>query len=190
MPGRHNVQNALAAIGVAAELGIPDEVIARGFERFGGVKRRFTRVGEIDGATVIDDYGHHPVEIKAVLAAAREGATGRVIAVVQPHRFTRLRDLMDDFQAPSTMPTSSMSRRSTRRRGADRGRGRGRVGRRPEAAWPPDGERTSAVRGPLPAAARHRPSARRHGDLPRRGRHHQMGRGLAEGTPASERLNK
>jgi UDP-N-acetylmuramate--alanine ligase len=98
MPGRHNVQNALAAIGVAAELGIPDEVIARGFERFGGVKRRFTRVGEIDGATVIDDYGHHPVEIKAVLAAAREGATGRVIAVVQPHRFTRLRDLMDDFQ--------------------------------------------------------------------------------------------
>jgi len=98
MPGRHNVQNALAAIGVAAELGIGDEVIARGFERFDGVKRRFTRVGEIDGAIVIDDYGHHPVEIKAVLAAAREGAQGRVIAVVQPHRFTRLRDLMDEFQ--------------------------------------------------------------------------------------------
>jgi UDP-N-acetylmuramate--alanine ligase len=98
MPGRHNVQNALAAIGVAAELGIPDDVIARGFEKFGGVKRRFTRVGEVEGAIIIDDYGHHPVEIKAVLAAAREGATGRVIAVVQPHRFTRLRDLMDDFQ--------------------------------------------------------------------------------------------
>ena len=98
MPGRHNVQNALAAIGVAAELGIPDDVIARGFEKFGGVKRRFTRVGEVEGAIVIDDYGHHPVEIKAVLAAAREGAQGRVIAVVQPHRFTRLRDLMDDFQ--------------------------------------------------------------------------------------------
>ncbi|MGZ8999124.1 MAG: UDP-N-acetylmuramate--L-alanine ligase, partial [Allosphingosinicella sp.] len=98
MPGRHNVQNALAAIGVAAELGISDEVIAHGFDRFHGVKRRFTRVGEIDGAIVIDDYGHHPVEIKAVLAAAREGAQGRVIAVVQPHRYTRLRDLMDEFQ--------------------------------------------------------------------------------------------
>jgi UDP-N-acetylmuramate--alanine ligase len=98
MPGRHNVQNALAAIGVAAELGIADEVIAHGFDRFHGVKRRFTRVGEIDGAIVIDDYGHHPVEIKAVLAAAREGAQGRVIAVVQPHRYSRLHDLMDEFQ--------------------------------------------------------------------------------------------
>jgi UDP-N-acetylmuramate--alanine ligase len=98
MPGRHNVQNALAAIGVAAELGIADDIIARGFEKFGGVKRRFTRVGEIAGATIIDDYGHHPVEIRAVLAAAREGVRGRVIAVVQPHRYTRLRDLMDDFQ--------------------------------------------------------------------------------------------
>jgi UDP-N-acetylmuramate--alanine ligase len=98
MPGRHNVSNALAAIGVAAELGIADDVIARGFERFGGVKRRFTRAGEIEGATIIDDYGHHPTEIRAVLSAAREGAQGRVIAVVQPHRFTRLRDLMEDFQ--------------------------------------------------------------------------------------------
>jgi UDP-N-acetylmuramate--alanine ligase len=98
MPGRHNVQNALAAIGVAAEMGIADEVIQRGFASFGGVKRRFTRVGEVDGAVVIDDYGHHPVEIAAVLSAAREGAEGRVIAVVQPHRFTRLRDLMSEFQ--------------------------------------------------------------------------------------------
>ncbi|MEA3002688.1 MAG: UDP-N-acetylmuramate--alanine ligase [Sphingomonadales bacterium] len=98
MPGRHNVQNALAAIGVAAELGIADETIIRGFEQFGGVKRRFTRVGELGGATIIDDYGHHPVEIRAVLSAAREGAEGRVIAVVQPHRYTRLRDLMDEFQ--------------------------------------------------------------------------------------------
>jgi UDP-N-acetylmuramate--alanine ligase len=98
MPGRHNVQNALAAIGVAIEMGIADEVIAKGFEHFGGVKRRFTKVGEVRGATIIDDYGHHPVEIKAVLAAAREGAGGRVIAVVQPHRFTRLHDLMDEFQ--------------------------------------------------------------------------------------------
>jgi UDP-N-acetylmuramate--alanine ligase len=98
MPGRHNVQNALAAIGVAVELGIPDPVIARGFEKFGGVKRRFTKVGDIQGATIIDDYAHHPTEIRAVLSAAREGAEGRVIAVVQPHRYTRLRDLMAEFQ--------------------------------------------------------------------------------------------
>ena len=98
MPGRHNVSNAIAAIGVALELGVPDDVIVSGFEKFGGVKRRFTKVGEVDGATIIDDYGHHPVEIRAVLAAAREGVAGRVIAVVQPHRFTRLRDLMADFQ--------------------------------------------------------------------------------------------
>ena len=103
MPGRHNVQNALAAVAVAVELGIGDDAIRQGFARFGGVKRRFTKVGEVmvdgGGATIIDDYGHHPVEIRAVLAAAREGAQGRVIAVVQPHRFTRLRDLMADFRA-------------------------------------------------------------------------------------------
>ena len=100
MPGRHNVQNALAAVAVAAEMGCADHVIQTGFAKFSGVKRRFTKVGEIDGVTVIDDYGHHPVEIRAVLAAAREGVgSGRVIAVVQPHRFTRLRDHMEDFQA-------------------------------------------------------------------------------------------
>ena len=100
MPGRHNVQNSLAAVGVAVEMGVPDDVIRTGFAKFGGVKRRFTKVGEVGGVTVIDDYGHHPVEIRAVLAAAREGVgAGRVIAVVQPHRFTRLRDHMEDFQA-------------------------------------------------------------------------------------------
>ena len=98
IPGRHNVQNALAAIAVALELGISDEAIVAGYERFEGVKRRFTKVGEIDGAVIIDDYAHHPTEIRAVLAAAREGAEGRVIAVVQPHRFTRLQSLMDEFQ--------------------------------------------------------------------------------------------
>lgn len=97
MPGRHNVQNALAAIGVALELGIEDATIQQGFAQFGGVKRRFTKVGEVDGITVIDDYGHHPVEIRAVLSAARESAQGRVIAVMQPHRFSRLGNLMDDF---------------------------------------------------------------------------------------------
>ncbi|MFZ9394992.1 MAG: UDP-N-acetylmuramate--L-alanine ligase [Erythrobacter sp.] len=107
MPGRHNVQNALAAIAVAIEMGCDDEVIRAGFEAFGGVRRRFTRAGEIalagGVATVIDDYAHHPVEIQAVLAAAREAVGGenggRVIAVAQPHRFTRLRDLMDEFQS-------------------------------------------------------------------------------------------
>jgi UDP-N-acetylmuramate--alanine ligase len=98
MPGRHNVQNALAAVAVAVEMGCDDELISTGFAKFGGVKRRFTKVGEVGGVSIIDDYGHHPVEIRAVLAAAREGVQGRVIAVVQPHRFTRLRDLMDDFQ--------------------------------------------------------------------------------------------
>ena len=100
MPGRHNVQNALAAVAVAAEMGCSDDVIQTGFSKFHGVTRRFTKVGEVDGTTVIDDYGHHPVEIRAVLSAAREGVgTGRVIAVVQPHRFTRLRDHMEDFQS-------------------------------------------------------------------------------------------
>jgi UDP-N-acetylmuramate--alanine ligase len=98
MPGRHNVQNALAAVAVAIEMGCDDELVRCGFAKFEGVKRRFTKVGEVDGVTIIDDYGHHPVEIRAVLAAAREGVRGRVHAVVQPHRFTRLRDLMEEFQ--------------------------------------------------------------------------------------------
>ncbi|GAB4479974.1 MAG: UDP-N-acetylmuramate--L-alanine ligase [Erythrobacter tepidarius] len=106
MPGRHNVQNALAAIAVAVEMGCSDAVIRTGFARFGGVRRRFTKVGSValDGGnvTVIDDYAHHPVEIRAVLAAAREAvgpSGGRVIAVAQPHRYSRLRDLMNDFQS-------------------------------------------------------------------------------------------
>src|SRR5205085_12681020 len=98
MPGRHNVLTALAAIAVALELGLSDEKITTGFEKFEGVERRVTRVGEADGAIIIDDYAHHPTEIRAVLAAAREGAEGRVIAVMQPHRYTRLEALMDDFQ--------------------------------------------------------------------------------------------
>ncbi|NNC47535.1 MAG: UDP-N-acetylmuramate--L-alanine ligase [Sphingomonas sp.] len=102
MPGKHNVQNALAAIAVGMELGMSDAAVASGFETFDGVKRRFTKVGEVDGAIIIDDYAHHPVEITAVLKAAREAVSGqdegRVIAVMQPHRYTRLHDLMDDFQ--------------------------------------------------------------------------------------------
>ncbi|HXH52415.1 MAG TPA: UDP-N-acetylmuramate--L-alanine ligase [Sphingomicrobium sp.] len=99
MPGRHNVQNALAAIAVALELGLDDAAIIDGFSRFEGVKRRFSQVGDVDGAVIIDDYAHHPVEIRSVLAAARESAKERVIAVVQPHRYSRLQALMEEFQS-------------------------------------------------------------------------------------------
>ena len=98
MPGKHNALNALAAVAVAVEMGCDDETICNGFANFTGVKRRFTRVGEVAGVPVIDDYGHHPVEIRAVLSAAREGVDGKVHAVVQPHRYTRLNELMDEFQ--------------------------------------------------------------------------------------------
>ncbi|MCA1457858.1 UDP-N-acetylmuramate--L-alanine ligase [Bradyrhizobium sp. BRP22] len=97
MPGRHNALNATAAIAVAHELGISDDAIRKAIAGFGGVKRRFTRTGEWNGVTVIDDYGHHPVEIAAVLKAARESYQGRIIAVVQPHRFTRLQSLFEEF---------------------------------------------------------------------------------------------
>ena len=102
MAGWHNVSNALAAIAVARELDVADEAIREGLAGFGGVKRRFTTTGVVGGVRIVDDYGHHPVEIAAVLKAARQVAqntegNGRVIAVVQPHRYTRLRDLMEDF---------------------------------------------------------------------------------------------
>ena len=97
MPGRHNALNATAAIAVAHELAISDEAIRKAIGDFGGVKRRFTRIGEWNGVTVIDDYGHHPVEISAVLKAARESTNGKIVAVVQPHRYTRLQSLFEEF---------------------------------------------------------------------------------------------
>ncbi len=97
MVGDHNVSNSLAAITVALELGIPDDKIVSAFDGFTGVKRRFTKTGEVDGVTIIDDYGHHPVEIKAVLKAARKATENNVIAVVQPHRYSRLHDLFEEF---------------------------------------------------------------------------------------------
>jgi UDP-N-acetylmuramate--alanine ligase len=97
MPGRHNVQNSLAAFAVARELGIDGGVVREALADFAGVRRRFTRTGEAGGIVVIDDYAHHPVEIAAVLEAAREVSRGRVIAVVQPHRYSRLAHLFDDF---------------------------------------------------------------------------------------------
>ena len=99
MPGDHNVSNALAAVAVARHLGMKRAEIRAALAAFGGVNRRFTKVGEVGGVTIIDDYGHHPVEIAAVLKAARQaiGETGRVIAVHQPHRYSRLSTLFDDF---------------------------------------------------------------------------------------------
>ncbi|MCJ2028016.1 UDP-N-acetylmuramate--L-alanine ligase [Methylobacterium sp. J-043] len=97
MPGRHNALNATAALAVAHELGVPADAIRKALAGFGGVKRRFTRTGEWNGATIFDDYGHHPVEIQAVLRAARASTDGRVIAIVQPHRYTRLQSLFEDF---------------------------------------------------------------------------------------------
>ena len=97
MTGDHNVSNALAAIAVARHLGVRPAAIKAALAAFGGVNRRFTKVGEWNGVTIIDDYGHHPVEIAAVLKAARQATKGRVIAVHQPHRYTRLRDLFTQF---------------------------------------------------------------------------------------------
>ncbi|NOD48335.1 MULTISPECIES: UDP-N-acetylmuramate--L-alanine ligase [unclassified Ruegeria] len=97
MPGDHNVSNALSAVAVARHLGMKATEIRDALANFGGVNRRFTKVGEVDGVTIIDDYGHHPVEIAAVLKAARQATEGRVIAVHQPHRYSRLSNLFDDF---------------------------------------------------------------------------------------------
>ncbi len=97
MPGDHNVSNALSAVAVARHLGMKRDEIRDALAAFGGVNRRFTRVGEVNGVTIIDDYGHHPVEIAAVLKAARQACDGRVVAVHQPHRYSRLHSLFDDF---------------------------------------------------------------------------------------------
>ncbi|MFT6912709.1 MAG: UDP-N-acetylmuramate--alanine ligase [Paracoccaceae bacterium] len=97
MPGDHNVSNALSAVAVARHLGMSGDAIRAALAAFAGVNRRFTKVGEVNGVTIIDDYGHHPVEIAAVLKAARQATEGRVIAVHQPHRYSRLHTLFDDF---------------------------------------------------------------------------------------------
>ena len=99
MPGDHNVSNALSAVAVARHLGMRSAEIREALAKFGGVNRRFTKVGEVNGVTIIDDYGHHPVEITAVLKAARQACEGRVIAVHQPHRYSRLSNLFDEFCA-------------------------------------------------------------------------------------------
>jgi len=97
MMGEHNVLNAVAALATSRELGLTEDAAKKALADFGGVKRRFTQTGTWNGAQIIDDYGHHPVEIAAVLKAARQAATGKVIAVMQPHRYSRLADLFEDF---------------------------------------------------------------------------------------------
>jgi UDP-N-acetylmuramate--alanine ligase len=97
MHGQHNVQNSLAAVAVANEMGFSNDIVRRALHGFAGVKRRFTKTGEVNGVTVIDDYGHHPVEIAAVLRAARGATRAGVVAVVQPHRYTRLQSLFEEF---------------------------------------------------------------------------------------------
>lgn len=97
MPGDYNVSNALAAVAVSRHLGLDAKKIRNALLEFKGVKRRFTYVGEINGVTIIDDYAHHPVEISAVLSAAKQATSGKVIAVHQPHRFSRLDNLFEDF---------------------------------------------------------------------------------------------
>lgn len=97
MAGKHNTQNVLSAIAVARKLGLSQAQVRAGLDSFGGVKRRFTQVGQWNGVTIIDDYGHHPVEIAAVLQAARQVSEGKVHAIVQPHRYSRLSDLFEEF---------------------------------------------------------------------------------------------
>ena len=186
MFGQHNVQNALAAIAVAQEMGLPDETIRRALGGFAGVKRRFTKTGEAHGITVIDDYGHHPVEIAAVLRAARQayGGSGRVIAVMQPHRYTRLACAQGRIRGLLRRRRRSPDRRRLcRGRGADRGCEPRHAGE-PGAARRPS-RRDGARRTGRPA----RPdladgAARRRRGLPRRRQHHGVGACAARPAPA------
>ena len=177
MFGQHNVQNALAAVAVAQEMGLPDETIRRALAGFAGVKRRFTKTGEAHGITVIDDYGHHPVEIAATLRAARQsyGGSGRVIAVMQPHRYTRLAGLRDDFatcfsDADAVIIADVYAAGEAPIEGVNRDMLVGlvqRAGHRDVAA---------AQRAGRPARhdLAHRAAGRRRG-LPRRRQHHRLG---------------
>ena len=175
MPGRHNALNATAAIAVAHELGLSDDAIRKAIAGFGGVKRRFTKTGEWNGVTIIDDYGHHPVEIAAVLKAARESTNGKIIAVVQPHRFTRLQSLFEEFctcfndadtvVVAEVYPAGEAPIAGHRPRPFRAGPARARPSRSDPAAE----FRRSCRRG-----SRHR-RPRRFRRLPRRRQHHAMG---------------
>ena len=176
MPGRHNVQNALAAIGVALELGIDDATIQQRLRpvRRGQAALHQGRRGR-RASTIIDDYGHHPVEIRAVLSAARESAQGRVIAVVQPHRYSRLGNLMEEFQERVQRCRSRVCDAGLcGGRGAGGGRrcrGAGRGAEAARASLGGDGRRCRRAGG---GAGGDR-AAGRSGRVPGRGRHHEMG---------------
>ena len=139
MPGRHNLLNALGAVAVGLEVGVPFAKIASGFEDFRGAERRFQLRGEARGVMVVDDYGHHPTEIAAVIAAARAGLDRRVVVVFQPHRYTRTRDLLEAFGAAlGARGRDRPDRHLRRRRGADPRRHRrgGRSGSAQDRAVP------------------------------------------------------
>ncbi|MGY3425722.1 UDP-N-acetylmuramate--alanine ligase [Bradyrhizobium sp. F1.13.4] len=179
MPGRHNASNATAAIAVARELGVSDEAIRKAIAGFGGVKRRFTKTGEWDGVTVIDDYGHHPVEIAAVLKAARESTNGKIVAVVQPHRYTppavAVRRILHLFQRCGC---GDRRRGLRRRRDADPGHRPRPFRRGPACPRPPRGD-------PAAGGVRSRRHRQGRGDVgrsrrvPWRRQHHAMGVCLA-----------
>ena len=172
---RHNALNATAAIAVAHELGVSPDAIRKALAGFGGVKRRFTRTGEWNGVTVFDDYGHHPVEIAAVLKAARASTDGQVIAVVQPHRYSRLL-----IAVRSVLHLLQRCRCGHRRAGlcggraADPGRRPRRPRRRPQGARPPQRDGARKVGGSRRPRQGHREAGRLR-DLPRRRQHHAMG---------------
>ena len=175
LPGQHNALNALAAIAAASEAGIADDAIRTAMASFSGVKRRFQLTGSWNGVSIYDDYGHHPVEIAAVLKAARAGARGRVIAVVEPHRYTRVRDLFDDFaacfkDADSVIVTPLYSAGELPIDGVDHislAEAIRATGHRSR------GDRRQRARSRAAAAAS-RPR-RRHGRLPGRGQQHRVG---------------
>ena len=177
MPGDHNVSNALAAVAVARHLGVPAEVIREALAKFGGVNRRFTKVGEVNGVTIIDDYGHHPVEIAAVLRAARQSVEPgcRVIAVHQPHRYTRLSTPVRGVLRLLQRGRRRRHRRGLcRRRGADPGRQPRRSGVGPDPARPPPCPGRH-LRGRPGAAGARAGAAGRRRRLPRR--RHDLGLG-------------
>ena len=186
MTGDHNVSNALAAIAVARHLGIPPTAIKKALAAFGGVNRRFTKVGVWNGVTIIDDYGHHPVEIAAVLKAARQATKGRVIAVHQPHRYTRLRDLFTQFcgcfndaDVVAIADVYSAGRAADRR---DRAR---HAGRRADRAWPPPGA-AARRRGGAGRLRQARMPAGGHAGLPRGGLDQRLGERAAGAAERGE----
>ena len=190
MPGTHNVLNALAAVAVADEMGIGEARIREAFAGFGGVRRRFTRTGLAAGITVVDDYAHHPVEIAAVLDAARTAYRGRVVAVVQPHRFTRLRDLFEEFlHLLQRRRRGRRRRRLPRRGGADRGHRPRRADRRAAPPRPSPGG-GAAVAGTARGDGLRPCRGRRSGDLPGRREHHELGRLAALGNRVPRRRTR